>query len=577
MTKHMSEIARITKLRKSARAALKAGLKIVACNAASKIPHKGFCPRGADSATDSYAEVMRWFDKDPTINLAALLKGSDVLVIDIDGPKGKEALKKLGAFPETRMTKTRNGEHHFLRYSGSAIGSRIKLFPELDIIASGYVMLPGSVHPDGGVYTCDDIDAPIADVPPRMLAVIRKAKSKEKVEGGGDGPIKKGKRNDRLAAIAGSLRRQGLDAEMIDTILQQVNDEYCDPPLSEDEVGRIAQSIGSYALDSDALFASMADVEPEDVEFLWYPYVVAGALNLLEGDPNVGKTFMLCKMAADLSAGRALPGQGALEPMHVIFLSAEDDPATTLVKRLMRMRADLANITYQTEFVQLDAEGLNLLEGIIEEKKAKLVILDPLLAYMRAGIDMNKANETRPFLAELGAIARNTGAAIIGLRHITKGDKDKAIYSGLGSIDIVAAARSAVMIGLHPEDENIRVFTHSKHNLSIRGDSLMYELADGDHRKGIMPRVKWGGTTELTANDLVSKKGAPGRPDDTSQEAQLFLRQSLADGPKPISQVVEGGEKRGFADRTLRRAAKAMGIEKIGRTWKLPEESRAEK
>jgi hypothetical protein len=332
---------------------LKAGLKIVACNAASKIPHKGICPRGADSATDSYAEVMRWFDKDPTINLAALMKGSDVLVFDIDGPKGREALKKLGAFPKTRMTKTRNGEHHFVRYSGPAIGSRIKLFPELDIIASGYVMLPGSVHPDGGVYECDDIDASIADIPSRMLAVIRKAKSKEKAEGGGEGLIKKGKSNDRLAAIAGALRRQGLDADLIDTTLQMVNDEHCDPPLPEDEV-------------------------------------------------------------------------------------------------------------------------------------------------------------TRPFLAELGAIACNTGAAIIGLRHITKGDKDKAIYSGLGSIDIVAAARSAIMIGLHPEDEDIRVFSHSKHNLSIRGDSLMYELADGNHRAGVMPRVKWSGTTELTANDLVSKKGGSG-------------------------------------------------------------------
>ena len=572
MTKRMSEIMRMNKLRKAARAAIKAGLKIVACNAGSKIPHKGLCPRGADSATDKYGEVMRWFNQDPTINLGVVVKGSDVLVIDIDGPKAKGALKKLGALPETRTTETRNGEHLYYRYDGAPLGSRIKLFPDLDIIASGYVMLPGSVHPDGGVYECDDVAAPIAKLPKRALDIIRDAKKQQK-DGvsTGTGMIAAGKRNDRLASIAGALRRQGLDADIIDTVLQSVNDEYCDPPLSEKEVARIAESIGSYALDSDALFGSMADVKPEEVKFLWYPYVVAGAFNLLEGDPNVGKTYMLCKLSADLSAGRALPGQEALEPMHVIFMSAEDDPATTLVKRLIRARANLDNITYQTEFRQLEENMLTALEAKIEETKAKLVILDPFQAYMRGGIDMNKANETRPFLSELAAIARRTGAAIIGLRHVTKGDKDKAIYSGIGSIDIVAAARSAIMIGLHPEDENVRVLTHSKHNLSERGTSLLYELVDGDYRKGIVPKVKWSGETELTANDLVRKKGAPGRPDDTMKEVQGYLRQILADGAKPVAQIIQDGEARGFSARTLRRASHEMGLIRKGRMWRLPD------
>lgn len=568
MRKATSELARISLLRRSARAALKDGMKIVACGAGTKIPHKGLCPKGADSATDSVAQVMRWFEQDPGINLGAVVKGSDVLVLDIDGPKAKGALRKLGALPETRTTETRNGQHLYYRYEGPSLGSRIKLLPDLDIIASGYVMLPGSVHPDGGAYKCDDITAPIAKLPKRALDIIRDAKKQQK-DGASTGMIASGKRNDRLASIAGALRRQGLDADIIDTVLQGVNDEHCDPPLPEKEVSRIAESIGSYALDSDALFGSMADVTPEDVKFLWYPYVVAGAFNLLEGDPNVGKTYMLCKLTADLSAGRALPGQEALDPMHVIFMSAEDDPATTLVKRLMRARANRDNITYQTEFRQLEENMLTALKAKIEETNARLVILDPFQAYMRGGIDMNKANETRPFLSELAAIARRTGAAIIGLRHVTKGDKDKAIYSGIGSIDIVAAARSAIMIGLHPEDENVRVLTHSKHNLSERGISLLYELIDGDYRKGIVPKVKWSGETELTANDLVRKKGAPGRPDDTMKEVQGYLRQVLADGAKPVAQIMQNGEARGFSARTLRRASHEMGLIKKGRMWRL--------
>jgi hypothetical protein len=317
----------------------------------------------------------------------------------------------------------------------------------------------------------------------------------------------------------------------------------------------------------------MVDVEPRQVEFSWFPYLVRGAVNLLEGDPGTGKTYLLCTIAACFSAGIPLPGQNDARPVSVLFMSAEDDPDTTLVQRLMRMGADLERVTYTTRYFRLEDEALGWIEKHIVEKGVELVILDPLLAYMQGGIDMNKANETRPFMARLAELAKRTNVTIIGLRHLTKGSKDKAIYRGLGSIDITAASRSAIMLGLHPEDEDVRVMMHIKHNLSQRGPSLAYELVGGDFSKGRVPKLKWLGEVDIRPEDLEPKAGQAGRPDDARQQAITYVRQALAGGPKPVKQVLADGEKRSFSERTLRRAAKDIGVEKEGKNWKIAKKS----
>ena len=108
-----------------------------------------------------------------------------------------------------------------------------------------------------------------------------------------------------------------------------------------------------YAPEHEGLFTLMADVIPRDVaEFLWRPYFVRGAVNLLEGDSNVGKTFFLCWLAAVASAGLPLPGRDAIDPQSVLFLSAEDDAETTLVKRLARMGADLKRVWVMNKYMR---------------------------------------------------------------------------------------------------------------------------------------------------------------------------------------------------------------------------------
>jgi AAA domain len=318
------------------------------------------------------------------------------------------------------------------------------------------------------------------------------------------------------------------------------------------------------------LFGLMADVTPRMVSFLWEPYFVRGAVNLLEGDPNVGKTYCLCCIASAVSSGTPLPGQSRAKPQNVLFMSAEDDPETTLVRRLMRMGADLSRVWFLTKFVRLEDDVIRLIERHIDKHRIRLVIIDPLLAYMQGGIDMNKANETRPFMARLAELAKARSVTIIALRHLAKAEKEKAIFRGLGSIDITAAARSAVMIGHHPEAEGTRVFVHIKHNLSERGQSLLYELRAGKN-PGEVPRLVWKGETDLTADDLARQAAKPGRPDTASQDAAAFLQRALASGPRVIKDLVREAERRSISYRTLRKVRTNLGIIKEGRRWKLAE------
>lgn len=546
---------------------------VIAIKRRSKAPDPRFCPNGSHHATLDLDLVESWLREDDRINLAAVMLGTKYLVVDVDGPKGVKAAKQLGPLPDTYTVKTRNGSHRYYRHFGKVQGSRIKIEDDLDIIASGYVLLPESEHPDGGKYEAKNLNQNIVALPEKTIdAINQNTRGKQTSKSAGDGDtnrIAKGRRNNALASIAGSLRNQGYGQDFLHTALTAINEAHCSPSLPDKEIWQIAKSVGRYAAGDADLFAEMADVEPRDVAFSWYPYLVRGAVNLLEGDPGTGKTYLLCTIAAFFSAGIALPGQKKSHPMNVLFMSAEDDPDTTLVRRLTRMGADLGRISYTTRYFQLEEEALGWIEKHIAEKGVELVILDPLLAYMQGGIDMNKANETRPFMARLAELAKRTNVTIIGLRHLTKGSKDKAIYRGLGSIDITAAARSALMLGLHPEDDDIRVMMHIKHNLSERGASLSYELLDGDYRQGKVPKLKWLGEVDIRPEDLAAAPGQAGRPNDARQEAITFLQQTLAHSPKPVRQVLAEGEKRSHSERTLRRAAKDIGLVKEGRCWKI--------
>ena len=165
----------------------------------------------------------------------------------------------------------------------------------------------------------------------------------------------------------------------------------------------------------------MADVETKKVEFLWYPYIPYGKLTIIQGDPGEGKTTAVLQIAALLTKGEKLPEDDQeREPVNVIYQTAEDGLADTVKPRLEAAGADCSRVLVIDESEQgLSMSDLRI-EEAIKQTGAKLVILDPIQAYLGSGVDMHRANEIRPVMKHLGDIAEKYNCAIILIGHMNK-------------------------------------------------------------------------------------------------------------------------------------------------------------
>jgi len=230
----------------------------------------------------------------------------------------------------------------------------------------------------------------------------------------------------------------------------------------------------------DGLFR-MVDVKPRKVEFLWHPYIPIGKITLIDGDPGVGKSWLTQAIATGLSLGYGIPDLYA-EPCNTLMLSTEDDPEDTIRPRLESMGAQLSRIFVASSYFELDDIGLEKLELLIQQTNAKAVFIDPLVAYFGSQLDMNKANETRALMAKLASIAESYRCALVGIRHLRKEAKSagKAIYRGTGSIDIVGAARSALIVVEDTDLPHVRKIHHIKSNVAQRGKTIAYQVDRGE-------------------------------------------------------------------------------------------------
>ncbi|MFC1944614.1 AAA family ATPase [Chloroflexota bacterium] len=294
----------------------------------------------------------------------------------------------------------------------------------------------------------------------------------------------------------------------------------------------------------------MGDVEAETVSWLCYPYIPQGKLTLLEGDPGVGKSWLSLAIATAVSIGKGLPGMEATESATVVLASAEDGLGDTIRPRLDAMGADARNIHAIKGALDFGTDGLVRLEGFIREVKPTLVIIDPLVAYIGAGVDFHRANETRGVMAQLADIAERHSTAILAVRHLTKGSTSKPIYRGLGSIDITAACRSVLLAGCDPDNPQERGLVHIKSNLAPMGAAIGYEMRDGTFH--------WTGESDLTAARILSVEDGEGK--SAIDEAIEFLKGELDEGPVEAKQVFSDARTLFLSEKTIKRAKRILGI-----------------
>ena len=289
-------------------------------------------------------------------------------------------------------------------------------------------------------------------------------------------------------------------------------------------------------------------VEPEEVDWLWYPRIPLNHITGLEGDPGEGKSFLTQAMATALSLGQGLPGTDPAEPCNTLLLTAEDHLATTVRPRLQAMDADMSRIYAFDDALSFDESGLQGLEQLIQSTSAQLVVIDPVQAFLPADLDMNRANEVRAVLKSLADIAERHNCAVLIVRHLAKGTTSKAIYRGLGSIDFTAACRSVLLAGSDPDDKSSRALVPIKCNLGPEADPVGYSIEQG--------QFKWTGETTLTKGQILSAE-----VDNSSlSEAKEFLQEELRVGRKASKELKREATAAGISNSTLERAKQNLKI-----------------
>ena len=295
----------------------------------------------------------------------------------------------------------------------------------------------------------------------------------------------------------------------------------------------------------------MSDVELTPVEWLWKPYLPFGKLSVLQGNPGEGKTYFAMHLAAACTNGKLLPNMERMEPFNVIYQTAEDGLGDTVKPRLIEAGADLDRVlVIDDSEVQLTLSDERIEKAIIENN-ARLVIIDPIQAYLGADVDMNRANEVRPIFMRLGQVAQRTGCAILLIGHLNKAAGMQSLQRGLGSIDIAAAVRSVLFIGKLKHDPTMRILTHEKSSLAPPGVSLAFSLGDEGG-------FRWVGEYDITADEMLS--GIEPQRETKTQQAKDLICTLLAGGKQVFSEDIDKAAlERGIPGRTVRDAKRELG------------------
>lgn len=287
------------------------------------------------------------------------------------------------------------------------------------------------------------------------------------------------------------------------------------------------------------------------VEFLWFPYIPAGKVTSIEGDPGVGKSWLTYMIAAAVSAGFPLPGQPKVQHTNgnVLIMNGEDGWSDTIVPRLESLGANLNFIDFMEIDVTLNKEGVGRLEAAMTESAATILFIDPIQYFMGAKVDINKANEVRAFMKELANAAERTNCAVIIVRHLRKQGGDNALHKGLGSMDFAASVRS--ILHVVKGDDKLRFIHHVKANNTEEGRDLAYRIKDG--------MFMW---------DL---KFAPPKVSTSPKKtimAKAFLVTMLKNGPLPAAELFQMAADEGISYSALNRAKVGLvDSNRIGDAW----------
>ena len=309
---------------------------------------------------------------------------------------------------------------------------------------------------------------------------------------------------------------------------------------------------------------NMGEVARQEVGWLYYPSLPCGKISIVQGDPGEGKTLLMMAIIARLSRGEPLFSEAfGREPMTCIYQTAEDGLGDTIKPRLEDAGADCSRVFVVNE----DKAALTFtdtrIEAAITATGAKLLILDPLQAYLGAQVDMHRANEVRPAFHALAGIAQRTGCAIVLVGHMNKTKGQGGLYRGLGSIDIAGAARSILLVRREKDAPEVLHMAHIKSNLAPLGQTLSFEVDGG--------QVSFLGTSDITAEELLRGGESEGDqvPTKVMQAQEVFEELAARQEEVPSNEAFALFAQRGFKRKTVENAKQELGLKSVkrGSAW----------
>ncbi|HEX4150345.1 MAG TPA: AAA family ATPase [Pirellulales bacterium] len=329
------------------------------------------------------------------------------------------------------------------------------------------------------------------------------------------------------------------------------------------------------------MLVCLADVEPREVAWLWPDRVPLGRLTLLVGRPGEGKSFLTTDMAARITTGTPWPDGSECPRGSVILISAEDDPGDTIRPRLDAHFADVGKVHLLSAVRSGEGERMvtmadvRAIEAAIKRvPDCRLIVVDPIGSFLGGRTDAHRDNEVRGVLAPIAKLAESYGVAVVVVAHRRKSAGSIADDTALGSRAFTGIARAVWHVSR--ESKTRRLLLPGKNNLAPAGHGLAFSII------GKPGRIVWEpDPVKMSADDALAaeadqQRRKPGPDADERNEVTAWLREALADGPRPASDMQGEARAHGYSAATVKRARKAVGVKAHHETvpgpwyWRLP-------
>ncbi|MBR0421062.1 MAG: AAA family ATPase [Clostridia bacterium] len=304
------------------------------------------------------------------------------------------------------------------------------------------------------------------------------------------------------------------------------------------------------------VLTSYNDIKEKAIDWFWYPYVAIGKITLLQGDPGDGKSTMILNLLASLSKGYVLPdGADSQGYRRAIYQCSEDDVADTIKPRLEKAGANCANIAFINEDMcgEITLDDDRLRQAIVDFRP-RVVVIDPIQSYIGNPSDLLVAGKLRKAIRKIGLWASSYDCAIILISHLNKNEGTKSLYRNLGSIDLVAAARSVLQVERDPEIPSRRIVRQIKNNLGPIGNDLCFEIHPESGFRWILNKL------DSTTSSIMTENPLKELPKTKQELATTVLKSLLSNGPVESKTVQNTLSRYKIGNKTMQNVKTLLGI-----------------